>query len=132
MEIINYKYYSSWECDNGFTHQNPSRGILRGDKQVLGRQQFVYNVDDTIGTDDIAGYDLSFIIYKHCTLKSTKKEKKEMSIKRNKHKTTSFKMFYENVKSSWMFKQGCGQKLKIQVTWAYFYSDYKKKSETRM
>lgn len=63
--------------DSEFTHQNPSRGIFRGDYQVLGRQQFVYDVDDSIGSDDITGYDLSFIIYVHSILKSTKKEKKK-------------------------------------------------------
>lgn len=70
-----------WEYDNEFTHHNPSRGIFGGENQVLGRQQFVYDVDDSIGIDDITGYDLSLIIYIHCVLKLTKKRKKEMSTK---------------------------------------------------
>lgn len=45
---------------------------------VFGREQLVYDVNDSIGADDIAGYDVGFIIYKHLILKSTnKKEKKK-------------------------------------------------------
>lgn len=59
------------------THQNPSSSISRGDKQVLGRQQLVYDVDNSIGADDVTGYDFSFIIYMHRVLKSTRKGKNE-------------------------------------------------------
>jgi hypothetical protein len=49
---------------------------------MLGREQFVYDVDDAVSTDDIAGYDLSLVIYIYCALKSAKREEKEISIER--------------------------------------------------
>lgn len=49
--------------------QDPSKGVSRSDEQVLGRQYFVYDMDDSISGDDIAGYDLSLVIYIHGILR---------------------------------------------------------------
>lgn len=59
--------------------------------QVLGTQQFVYDVDDSIGADEVAVYDFSSIIDMHRVLKSTRKGK--MSTVRNRYTITSFQMF---------------------------------------
>lgn len=58
----------------------------------MGRQQFVYDVDDAIGIDEITGYDLSLIIYIHRVLKLTKKRERERK-KRNEHKEKWTKSF---------------------------------------
>lgn len=65
------------------TYQNIARGIFGGDKQVLGRQQFVYDVDDSVGGDDVTGQDLCLIVDVHGVLKTNE------TSERHEHRVTA-------------------------------------------
>lgn len=52
------------------TYQNPAGGTFGGDKQVLGRQQCVYDVDDSVGADNVTGQNLRLLVYEHSVLKT--------------------------------------------------------------